>query len=546
MIEIKINSKQLLLEGATIEKWKAEESLRAMMQAYLEGRPKGTKPKINPDTGAFSFDNPTGKVEVGTETLPGQRSKGPPDVGRGQYPKIKPTWARPLDPGGTGFSRGVARGPHSQPATTYMPKTKLPSARLGPGYTLPLETIEVLSNGDIIINSDLRGHYSAGDLRKLDADGILPKRWVKDYQLILDEIADMVATQSKGWRALSNSKEFRLAKGETVSLARRVAQRIKTTVGASWSMVINRLDPTAKIYRRQMSAIGMPPLTKRGRKKISAAVDKDIVKVKRDLAKARAKNTNLMNTPGSPEKKIAAQGQRAAKLRETLVALQDLKSILDAGGTTKKTLGGALKRAGAVGARGLGKLAGYLMLPVDAVIIYQMLQDAQSHGATSTEALKLAGLAQGHDFDALGELLLGWAGYQDDWFVHKEFFQVHARVETRYYLAWSKMMYLKQPYDKIPIGTKTPGGPWTAEDLNTLRRVAKYQKSGVDLVDPALRRRMGKDLRGFMEKALGPSDPKKRGSTDPSDYNLMGPPSSIEESKNYQRSKNKIKIKISS
>ena len=107
-------------------------------------------------------------------------------------------------------------------------------------------------------------------------------------------------------------------------------------------------------------------------------------------------------------------------------------------------------------------------------------------------------------------------------------------------------MYLKQPYDKIPIGTKTPGGPWTAEDLNTLRRVAKYQKSGVDLVDPALRRRMGKDLRGFMEKALGPSDPKKRGSTDPSDYNLMGPPSSIEESKNYQRSKNKIKIKISS
>ena len=79
MIEIKINSKQLLLEGATIEKWKAEESLRAMMQAYLEGRPKGTKPiiKINPDTGAFSFDNPTGKVEVGAETLPGQRSKGP-------------------------------------------------------------------------------------------------------------------------------------------------------------------------------------------------------------------------------------------------------------------------------------------------------------------------------------------------------------------------------------------------------------------------------------------------------------------------------------
>ena len=34
-----------------------------------------------------------------------------------------------------------------------------------------------------------------------------------------------------------------------------------------------------------------------------------------------------MNTPGTPEKKIAAQTQRAQKLRQSLVALKDLKDI---------------------------------------------------------------------------------------------------------------------------------------------------------------------------------------------------------------------------
>jgi len=576
MIKIKINNKQLLSEGSMLDMREKQEIFRAIVD--LHNKTKNTssiqKPviKINPDTGAFSFENPAGRIFVGTETLPGQRSAGKrtptvmpaPGVGPakgldyGDPPAAKKKYGAPRDVGPIKPMPG-SDNPRLKnlPPTPGVETPRLPSGKPAPGFTphaIPLETVEILANGDIVVNSDLRGHYSADDLRKLDADGILPKRWTQDYQHVLDEISDMVETQSKGWRSLSSSKEFRLAKGETASLARRIADRIRTTIGTSWGFVIDRLDPTSKIYRRQMSAINAPPLTKRGRVKMSAAVDADINKVKRDLAKARAKNVKLMNTPGSPEKKIAAQTQRAQKLRQSLIALKDLKDIIDSGGATKKTLGGALKRAGATGARGLGKIAGWLMLPADAVVIYQALQDAQMHGATSSEALKLTTLAQGHGFDELAQFLVGWAGYQDDWFVHEEFFNLHAKIQTRYYLAWSKMMFLKRHWENIPIGTETPGGPWTAEDRNTLRRVRKYQKSGVDLVDPALRKIMGKNLRGFMKKIF-PAPKDSSGRTfkpdspeyqNPTRWNAPGFPQDLQESKNFQRSKNKIKIKINS
>lgn len=580
MIYIKIGDKQLLSEGKTIDQWKAEEALRAIMD--LHNKTKNTsniyKPilRINPDTGAFSFHHthPSGKIEVNTplrqsETLPGQRSAGSKrpitvmpapgvgpakglDWGNRPEPKKKYGAKRPAPlikpmPDDWDFKKPIPPTPGSKKTPSVKPFT-------GAGYTMPLRTIEVLSNGNIVINSNLAGHYSADDLRKLDADGILPKRWVNDYQSVLDEISDMVETQSKGWRGLANSKEFRLAKGETLSLARRIANRIKTTIGLSWNIVIDRLDPTSKIYRRQMSAIALPPLTQRGRNKMTKVVDADMNKVKRDLAKARAKNVKLMNTPGTPEKKIVAQGQRAQKLRESLEALKDLKELIESGAYTKKTLGQKLKRAGQAGARGLGKLAGWLMLPADAVVVYQALQDAQMHGATPTESAKMVYLSQGHSLDSLGELLFGWAGYQNDWFVHEEFFTLHAMVLNRYYLAWSKVMFLKKDPEKIPIGTKTPGGPWTAAERNTLRRVKKYQESGVDLVDPAMRKQLGDKLRGFMKKIFpAPKDSSGRSFKpdspeymDPTRWNVPGLPMDLQESKNFQRSKNKIKIKINS
>jgi hypothetical protein len=447
------NNKALLTEGSAL----TPEELRMFLDAVLgkaPGHPGRPIIGINPNTGGFS---------------------------------VTPSAPVSIEPKGSGR---VRRGP----ARTH--RSGAPKVR-----GLSIRNIEVLPDGDIKVNSSLRGHINTR--AKPPVGGFSPdvQAWFDDAKIVGEEVEQALGRKQKGWRRLAGSAEFRHARGDFRTLTQRLADRIKGTLKRGWERIRLTSGREFRVYQRQMRVIQSPPMTSAGRERLAKAARKDLAKARAKHAKTRVKIVRDIKRTGTTSARLKAL---SAKQKNVVRALYDLEKLLASSKYANKTLGQFLKAGIGKTAAGIGKLVPILGWASWGFVAQQAYEECRRFGATKQEAF---------DIMTLGESVVP---------AHQEaFFNSMSKLEKDYHRAWTKVRILRGRTDQL--GAPTPLGPFTEKDAQIIKRSTKYLQSRT--ASPQVKKAWAQFGSGASEHVPVGGD--------------------LQETKNYQRSK-KIKIKINS